>query len=133
MSSSNRLRNWNFDFGIYLRFVICYFEIVFSFFFIKRFCDHIPGLIFEQDLHLSLGIFQPSVADAGKLDPLFEQFQRLLQREIFLLKLLNDLLQPCQRCLKLFFRHTELQHHPSEQETRKETYSEKWIIYGTCG
>ena len=132
MSNSNRLRNWNFDFEIYLGLVICYLEIVLSFlFFLKWLRDHIPGLIFEQDLHLSFRLLQPSVADTGQFDPLFEQFQRLLQSEISLLKFLDYLLQPRQRCLEPFFRHTNTL--PSLRvRIKKEHHSEKGIIYGTC-
>jgi hypothetical protein len=61
----------------------------------------LAGIILQKDLHAALGRIQRGVAESRQLDSLFEQFQRRVQGELPPFQLLDNLLKPLERCLKI--------------------------------
>src|SRR6266851_8623743 len=55
----------------------------------------------QEDFHSTFRLLQLLLALAGECDALFEQFHRVVQRELRAFQAANDFLKACQRALKI--------------------------------
>jgi hypothetical protein len=62
------------------------------------------AVLSKEDFDLTLGLLQFFAAGRGKLQPFFKEFQRLLERHIALLKLIDDLFQALKTIFKFGHR-----------------------------
>src|SRR6266446_5403454 len=68
---------------------------------IERLSGQLAIGFFQKNFHSSLRLFQLLLALAREGDALFEQFHRVVQRELGALQAADDLLKPGQRALKI--------------------------------
>src|SRR6266478_37579 len=68
---------------------------------IEWFGGELPVGFLQENFHSPLGLFQLLLALARERDTLFEQFHRVVQRELRALQAADDFLKPGQRALKI--------------------------------
>src|SRR5215471_3081961 len=61
----------------------------------------LSGIVLQEYLHTPLRLFQFAMAEAREFDAFLEQFEGRIQRQFSIFKLLDDFLEPLQRCLEI--------------------------------